>query len=35
MICPKCREQKHKKCPGKTWCDCQCRVPETKVEEKK
>lgn len=25
MICTACRNKKHDKCPGGTWCDCQHR----------
>lgn len=31
MICPDCRKQKHEKCQGGTWCDCQHRVTEEGV----
>ena len=27
MVCPDCIDQKHEKCRGETWCDCQHRVP--------
>ena len=32
MICPPCRKDKHAKCPGGTWCDCQhhAQHPEDK-----
>ena len=26
MICRSCRAQRHEKCPGGTWCDCQHRT---------
>lgn len=32
MVCPDCKEQRHKKCPGETWCDCQHRGPEAEPE---
>ena len=23
MVCPPCKDDRHKDCPGGTWCDCQ------------
>jgi len=27
MICEACRERRHDKCRGGSWCDCQHRPP--------
>lgn len=27
MVCRACKHQKHDRCPGGTWCDCQHRPP--------
>lgn len=27
MICQHCKETRHTLCRGRTWCDCQHRVP--------
>jgi hypothetical protein len=26
MVCDSCKERKHEKCKGDTWCDCQHRT---------
>jgi hypothetical protein len=31
MICKKCRKDKHGKCKGGTWCDCQHRKPKVSI----
>lgn len=28
MICSDCKKQKHRKCRGDTWCDCQHKAPD-------
>jgi hypothetical protein len=34
MICQACRNKKHDRCPGDTWCDCQHRpLPLPSIED--
>lgn len=33
MVCPNCRDRQHEKCPGKSWCDCAHRDPQTPPDE--
>lgn len=28
LICQSCKDKKHEQCRGKSWCDCQHRIPE-------
>lgn len=35
FVCVNCKNQKHGKCPGGTWCDCLHRAPRVPDEELK
>lgn len=32
LICPSCKDKRHKECQGSNWCDCQHRTEEGQVE---
>lgn len=33
MVCGDCKDRKHEKCRGETWCDCQHRKTVERVPE--